>query len=228
MTARGERAERESAYIREVFGAQARDLGELMPRAAAAGLPQIAVSAETGRLLSILAGLAGAGGREHLALELGTLGGYSAIWIARGLGPRGRLITVEPEERHAAFAERAFADAGVAKRVVIWRTTGLAAITRIAAEMGQACLDFVFIDAEKTEYCEYFEGLRELIAPGGILTADNVLGSSSWSITDAAGSSAARDAVDSFNRRVVADPLFEASVAPLGHGVLIARRKGGG
>jgi predicted O-methyltransferase YrrM len=98
-----ERWEFTCAYLRGVFGREDEPLAGLHERAAAAGLPDISVSPDVGRLLMILASMCARPGGS-LALELGTLGGYSAIWIARGLG--GRLITLEPESAHAAFARR--------------------------------------------------------------------------------------------------------------------------
>ncbi|MBL0922362.1 MAG: class I SAM-dependent methyltransferase, partial [Phycisphaerales bacterium] len=109
------------AYIRDVFGAQDATLAGLMPRAIAAGLPAIAVDASVGRLLKTLCAMTNGGRGAALALELGTLAGYSAIWISRGLrrDPPGRLITLEPETTHADFAERALAEAGAAGRVQV-------------------------------------------------------------------------------------------------------------
>ena len=87
-------------------------------------------------------------------MELGTLAGYSGIWLARGLPPGGRLITVEPEAKHADFSQRMFAAAGVAERVEVRRTTGIAALEQIGREVGPGGVDVVFFDAIKTEYPE--------------------------------------------------------------------------
>ena len=217
-----------NAYLREVFGAQDAVLDGLMPAAVAAGIPAIAVSADVGRLLHILVQLAcarrGATGR---VIELGTLAGYSGIWIARALPPGGRLITIEPEARHADFAQRMFAAAGVAERVEIRRTTGIAALHDLARELGPQSVDAVFLDAIKTEYPEYFRLARPLIGRGGLLLADNVLGSGSWWIDEAAPGEArdSRDAADRFNRMVAEDPDFEAAAVPIREGVLVARRR---
>lgn len=223
-----QRWENTGAYLREVFGGQDPVLEGLMPAAVAAGIPAIAVSADVGRLLHILVQLAcarpGATGR---VVELGTLAGYSGIWIARALPPGGRLFTVEPEPKHADFAQRMFAAAGVADRVEIRRTTGIAALHELARQLGPESVDAVFLDAIKTEYPEYFRLARPLIGRGGLLLADNVLGSGSWWIDEAAPGEAreSRDAADRFNRAVAADPEFEAAAVPIREGVLIARRK---
>jgi caffeoyl-CoA O-methyltransferase len=89
-----------NGYVREVFGREDAVLSELKGEAQRWGLPDIAVSADVGRLLALLTSLT----EGRLALELGTLGGYSAIWIARALRPGGRLVTVENDPRHADFA----------------------------------------------------------------------------------------------------------------------------
>lgn len=217
-----------NTYLREVFGAQDAVLDGLMPAAIAAGIPAIAVSADVGRLLHILVQLAcarpGATGR---VIELGTLAGYSGIWIARALPPGGRLITIEPEARHADFAQRMFAAAGVADRVEIRRTTGIAALHDLARELGPRSVDAVFLDAIKTEYPEYFRLARPLIGRGGLLLADNVLGSGSWWIDEAAPGEArdSRDAADRFNRMVAEDPDFEAAAVPIREGVMVARKR---
>lgn len=220
MEMNAERWARTCAYLHEVFGRQDEHLESLMPRAIAAGLPDIAVSAEVGRLLSVLVGLAGAA----RALEVGTLAGYSGIWIARALAPGGRLVTVEAEPRHAAFARGEFARAGVSDRVEVREGAALDVLPRVAAEAGEGGLDFVFLDAAKQEYERYLEILRPLIRRGGLLVADNALGSSVWSIGDVEGSDPNRDAMDRFNRRVAQDPAFEAACVPIRQGVLIARR----
>jgi len=213
-----------SAYLREVFGSADVQLQTLMSRAVAAGLPDIAVSADVGRLLMMLTGMTGNGAGAKLAIEVGTLGGYSGIWIARGLAPGGRLITIEPKPKHADFAEREFATAGVADAVEVRRGTGIDLLPRLAAELGDASVDVVFLDALKYEYPDYFEAIRSTIAPGGLLIADNVLGSNQWWIDEPAGRNRDRDGADRLNRMLAADPDFEAVALPIREGVLVARR----
>ena len=215
-----------SAYLKGVFGEQDEQLRTLMMRAVAAGLPDIAVSADVGRLLMILASMAGGGGsgRPKLAVELGTLAGYSGIWIARGLGEGGRLITIEPEPSHAAFARAEFQAAGLADRVEVREGTGLDLLPRLRAELGAGSVDFLFMDAIKSEYPDYFREARDLIAPGGLLVADNVLGAGDWWIDESPGTNKNRDGADALNRTLAADPEFEAVAVPIREGVLIARR----
>lgn len=202
-------------YADDVFGRYDEHLAGLMDRAVAAGLPPIAVSSDVGRLLKILVSMT----PGKLALELGTLAGYSGIWIARGLADDGRLITIEYKDEHADFAQAEFETAGVADKVEIRRGAALELLPGIAAEFGNESLDFVFIDAVKSEYVAYFELIRPMVKRGGMLVADNVYGSGSGWIDQGYGT-------DQFNRLIAADPDFEAVATPMREGVLIARRCG--
>lgn len=198
-------------YAREVFGHEDAQLASLMDRAVDAGLPPIAVSPDVGRLLKILTSLT----PGRLALELGTLGGYSGIWIARGLSQGGRLVTVEYDDSHADFAEAEFAQAGLGDRVEIVRGAALEVLPGLADRLGPESVDFAFIDAVKSEYVDYFNAVRDLIAPGGLLVADNVYATGRGWIDEGYGT-------DDFNRAVASDPEFEATATPMREGILIA------
>ncbi len=206
-------------YSLEVFGREDEMLRRLRHEAAAAGLPDIAVGPDVGRFLMILASMT----RGRLALELGTLAGYSAVWIARGLAPEGRLITVESDPAHAAFARRQLALAGLGGRVEVREGAAIPVLRALQHELPRGALDLVFIDAEKTEYPEYFRLVRDLVAPGGLIAADNVYGSGSWWIDDREDPN--RVAADRFNRAVASDPEFQAVAMPFRQGVLVARRQ---
>jgi predicted O-methyltransferase YrrM len=207
-----------SEYCRNVFGQQDEHLARLMPDAVARGLPDIAVSADVGRLLMILTAMT----RGRLAIEVGTLAGYSGIWIARGLHDGGRLITIEREQKHADFAREQFDRAGVGDRVEIRVAPAIEALHKLADELAPGSADVVFLDAEKVEYSEYWRIARPLIAVGGLILADNALGSGSWMIADEHNET--RKAADRFNRLVASDDDFEAVAVPLRQGVLIGRR----
>ena len=190
-------------YVGEVFGGLGEPLDAqletLMDRAVAAGLPSLAVSADVGRLLMVLVRMACSGSDRPRAVEVGALGGYSGLWLARGLGERGRLITIEPEPKHAAFSRGEFARAGGDGRVELRESTGLEELPRLVEELGEGSVDVVFLDAIKSEYRGYADHAARLLRPGGLLIADNCLGSSWW-ITDEPGTDEGRDAVDAFNR----------------------------
>jgi caffeoyl-CoA O-methyltransferase len=216
------------AYLNEVFGrvkGRDRQLETLMKRAIEADIPDIAVSAEVGRLLKILCmGVTQTPGSRATVLELGTLAGFSGIWLARGLPASGRLITVEFNPKHAAFAQREFAEAGVGAQVQIITGAALDVLPGLAKRLGPSSLDLVFIDAVKIEYSDYFRLVKPMLRSGGLLVADNALGSNSWWIDDAPGSSPEMDAINKFNRMVASDMDFEAACVPIRQGVLVARK----
>lgn len=206
------------AYLSSTFGDVDAHLAGLMQEAVSAGLPNIAVSPEVGRLLSMLVSTT----EGRCAIEVGTLAGYSAIWMARALQDGGKLYTIEAEDKHATFAQQQLARAGVADRVEVLRGEGLDVLDRLARELAAGSVDFVFLDAVKTEYPAYFEKVRPLLKVGGWLVADNVLGAGSWWIDDE--DNASRKAVDELSRTVASDPHFMATAVPLREGLLLARR----
>ena len=131
-----------------------------------AGLPEINVSPNMGKLLQLLARVQGA----RKILEIGTLGGYSAIWLARGLAPGGRLITLEALEKHAALARENLARAGLGDRVEVRVGPALETLPRLAGPF-----DLVFIDADKQNNPEYFRWALKLSRPGSLIVVDNVV-----------------------------------------------------
>lgn len=201
-------------YATELFDDTDPQLASMMDRAVQAGLPRIAVSPDVGRLLHILTTLT----PGRVALELGTLAGYSGVWIARGLSPGGKLLTVEYDDRHADFAESEFATAGLENTVEVVRGAALEVLPGIAGRLGPDSVDFVFLDAVKSEYVDYFEAIRPLIAPGGLLVADNVYGTGQGWIDEGYGT-------DVFNRVVAADAGFTSTITPMREGLLIARKR---
>jgi predicted O-methyltransferase YrrM len=223
-----ERQHATSAYLTEVFGqvddpTLQRQLNTLMTRAVAAGIPDIAVSPDVGRLLSVLTRMVtNARDSTGQVMELGTLAGYSAIWIARALPYAGRLYTIEPNDVHSDFAKNEFADAGVSKKVTIIPGRALDALPKLTAELGYGSLDMVFIDAVKTEYPDYARAVTPLLRVGGILVADNTLGSNAWWVTDPEGQSKDRDAVDRFNRELARSGQFETACVTNRQGLVVA------
>ena len=136
----------------------------------AGGLPSIDVSALQGKLLYLLAKMAGA----EKALEIGTLGGYSSIWIARALPPEGRLITLEAAAAHAKVARANLERAGVADKVDVRVGAALASLPELEKE-GLAPFDFVFIDADKSNNAAYVKWALRLARPGTAIVVDNVI-----------------------------------------------------
>ena len=145
-------------------------LEEALAANAAAGLPSIDVSAPQGKLIHLLAKMTGA----RKALEIGTLGGYSTIWLASALPDDGRLITLEWSARHAEVARKNVARAGLAGKVEIRTGAALETLPKIEAE-GLGPFDFVFIDADKVNNAAYLEWALRLSRPGTAIVVDNVV-----------------------------------------------------
>ena len=135
-----------------------------------AGLPSISVSPSQGKLLMMLAQLAGA----KQILEIGTLGGYSSIWLGRALAPGGRLITLEANPKHAEVARGNIARAGLAEVVEVRLGDARAGIQQLAAE-GRGNFDLIFIDADKQSIPHYLEWSLKLSHPGTLIIVDNVI-----------------------------------------------------
>ncbi|MCX5263206.1 O-methyltransferase [Streptomyces sp. NBC_00199] len=136
----------------------------------AAGLPHISVTANQGKLLQLLAEVQGA----RQILEIGTLGGYSTIWLARALPPDGRLISLEYDPRHAEVAVRNIARAGLDKAVEVRIGAALELLPRLADE-NPPPFDLVFIDADKANNVHYVEWALRLTSAGSLIVVDNVV-----------------------------------------------------
>src|SRR4051794_1994211 len=136
----------------------------------AAGLPSINVSPTQGALLQMFARLCGA----RRILEIGTLGGYSTIWLARALPPDGRLITLEADEQHAAIARANIGRAGLGGVVEIRTGRALESLPVLARE-SRARFDLTFIDADKASTPEYFAAALDMSRPGSLIIVDNVI-----------------------------------------------------
>lgn len=136
----------------------------------AAGLPQIDVSAAQGKFLQILARILSA----KRILEIGTLGGYSTIWMARALPPDGVMVSLEMEPRHAEVARANLARARLSDRVEVVIGAALDVLPKIEAD-GQGPFDLIFIDADKPNNPNYFEWALRLSRPGTLIIVDNVV-----------------------------------------------------
>jgi predicted O-methyltransferase YrrM len=136
----------------------------------AGGLPQIDVSPAQGKLLNLLVRIRGA----RNVLELGTLGGYSTIWLARGLPEGGRLVSLEYDPHHAEVARANVERAGLSDRVEIRVGAALETLPVLEQE-GAGPFDLVFVDADKQTYPAYFEWAMRLTAPGSVIVGDNVV-----------------------------------------------------
>ncbi len=145
-------------------------LENALESSAAAGLPPIHVPPNQGKFLQLLARMLGA----RNILEIGSLGGYSTIWLARALPPGGRLVTLELDPKHAEVARRNVSCAGLADVVTVHVAPALETLHKLAAEK-DAPFDFIFIDADKESYTEYFSLSLRLSRVGTCIVADNIV-----------------------------------------------------
>jgi predicted O-methyltransferase YrrM len=207
-------------YITELLARPDSALDAAMEASVAAGLPAIAVTPPQGKLLQILA--RGQGARE--VLEIGTLGGYSTIWLARGLADGGRITTLEIDPRHAEIATANIARAGFGDVVRVRLGPAIETLARIAEE-GGGPFDLIFIDADKANIPEYFDRAVKLSRIGTLILVDNVV--RDGGLADATSDDPSIRGVRRLHEQVSADPRVTATtiqtVGSKGHdGFLIA------
>jgi caffeoyl-CoA O-methyltransferase len=174
----------------------------------AAGMPQINVSPVQGRLLHVLALTCGA----RMILEIGTLAGYSAIWMARALPADGKLITLESDPKHAEVAQANIARAGLADRIEVRLGVALDVLPQLVAE-GKGPFDLIFIDADKTNLTTYFEWAVRLARPGSLIITDNVI--RHGEVLDESSVDASLQGVRRFNQALAADRRVTATIVQM-------------
>jgi predicted O-methyltransferase YrrM len=170
----------------------------------AAGLPVIQVAANQGKLLALLVQALGA----RKLLEIGTLGGYSALWLARALPADGRLITLELEPKHAEVARKNLARAGVANRVDIRVGRALDTLPQLLTE-AHGPFDLIFIDADKASLPDYFTWALALSRPGTLIVVDNVV--RNGAVADATSTDASVRGVRRLNELLAKEPRVTAT-----------------
>ncbi|WP_369170884.1 O-methyltransferase [Streptomyces sp. R28] len=170
----------------------------------AAGLPPHQVAPNQGKLLHLLATLRGA----RTILEIGTLGGYSTIWLARALPEDGRLVTLEADEEYAAVAAANVSRAGLDRTVDLRVGKALDSLPRLAAE-GAGPFDLVFIDADKPSNPAYLEWALKLTAPGSVIVGDNVV--RDGAVTDPASTDPRVQGVRRFTELIAEHPRLTAT-----------------
>jgi caffeoyl-CoA O-methyltransferase len=182
--------------ITHQFAAEDEGLQHALTAAKQAGLPQIQISPIQGKLLQLLAAACNA----QKILEIGSLGGYSGIWLARALPTNGRFITLEINPTHAALVRNAFAQAGVSDRAEVRVGNALNLLPQLERE---APFDLIFIDADKSPYPQYLDWALRLSRPGSIIIADNTIRSGK-------GFEEPQDegmaGIVAYNKRIASDP----------------------
>ena len=202
-----------SAYITEMFAREDEVQKRIPNENTQRGLPNIGVRPEEGRFLQVLVRACAA----RKAVEIGTLGGYSGIWIARGLADGGRLVSLELEAHHADVAREHFRQAGVANQVEV----RVGDAHQLLQELyNEGPFDFVFIDAEKPGYKDYLAWAVKILRMGGVLAAHNAF--SGGEVIPNGHNSGNGPTMHAFNQAVSSHPQLLATIYPGGDGMVVA------
>ncbi|MBY0223629.1 O-methyltransferase [Mammaliicoccus sciuri] len=205
-------------YIDTVFTKQDALLEEVIASIEENGMPAISVSPSSGKLLTMLVTISGA----KNILEIGALGGYSGICLARGFGNEGTLTSLELEERYAKLAANNLANAGFGDQVLYRTGPALDSLAQLEEEEQQ--FDFFFIDADKENYANYLEACIQLAEPGALIVLDNVLARGSVADPEVQPKRYT-SFMQSFNETVANHPQLESLLIPLGDGMTVAEVK---
>jgi caffeoyl-CoA O-methyltransferase len=200
-------------YIFDLYRPEDPQLREVRERAGGAGLPGIQVAALDARHLEVLVRLCGV----RKAVEVGTLAGYSALSIVRGMLPDGVLYTIEGDPHHADVAAETFRKAGITDRVRQLRGTALSMLPALA---GEGPFDFVFIDADKENYDQYLDWAAANLRRGGMVAGDNAF-LFGHLYTAESPPSQGQKAMRAFHERLASSGEFRATVLPTGEGLAV-------
>ena len=202
--------ERLERYVTELFAAEDETLQRIRARHGAQKLPPINVSPEEGKLLYLLLLMI----QAKRVLEIGSLGGYSGVWLARALPPDGKLITIEKDPRHARIAREGFRAAGLEPRVELIEGAALEILPTLTPGF-----DAVFIDADKEPLPTYFDWGMRLLRTGGLLLCDNAFfHGAAVNEDDRSGNALG---VRAFNKLAASDPRLVATIIPVRDGLVV-------
>jgi caffeoyl-CoA O-methyltransferase len=204
-----------AAYIESLFTAEDEFLRQLHEDATRAGMPPIHISGAQGAVLQVLLRAIGA----ERVLEIGSLGGYSAIVMARALPPTGRIVCIERNEQYCAFIEQQAARAGLGDRIEVRCGAALDVLGTLPPE---PLFDAVFIDADKPNYPAYLDQCYERVRRGGLIIADNTLAWGHIAELEPTFEPENVRALQEYNRRVAAHPGLHAALIPAGDGMTVA------
>lgn len=191
-------------YISDLFLSSDSTMRDVLTACEAAGLPAISVTPNEGKFLMLLAQISGA----RSILEIGTLGGYSTIWLARGLAADGTLVTLEANPKHADVARANITYAGLSNIVEVRVGKAVGTLSQLVTE-DRDPFDLIFIDADKENYPEYLAWALKLSHPGSLIIADNVI--RDGEILNAASSDSRVQGTRHFNQLLAAEPRVTAT-----------------
>jgi caffeoyl-CoA O-methyltransferase len=177
------------------------------------------ISPEQGQFMALLARLIGA----RRCIEVGVFTGYSSLSVALTLPADGHIVACDVSEEWTAIARRYWKQAGVDQKIELRLAPAVATLDALLAEGGEGRYDFAFIDADKSNYPEYYERVMRLLRPGGLVTVDNTL----WggAVADPRDNDRDTVALRAFNERLHRDERVDLSVTPIGDGLTLARKR---
>ncbi|MCP3763753.1 O-methyltransferase [Domibacillus sp. A3M-37] len=207
-----------NSYIDSVFHKQDVHLEEVISSIKENGMPSISVSPSSGKLLTMLVSISGA----KNILEIGALGGYSGICLARGFGKEGKLTSLELEERYTKLAQSNLSKAGFSDQASYMTGAALQSLEKLIGDNKR--FDFFFIDADKENYENYLKYCIKLAEPGALIVTDNVLAGGSVTDQDAKPKRYT-EFMKKFNETVANHPQLESLLIPIGDGMTISKVK---
>jgi predicted O-methyltransferase YrrM len=204
------------AYVRSFGMREDGDLAALREETANHPSAEMQIAPEQGQLMALLVRLLGA----RKTLEVGVFTGYSAMVVAKAMGPEGRVVALDVSEEFTAIARRHWAKAGVADRIELRLRPAIDSLKALVAAGESDTFDFAFIDADKTNYDAYYEYALKLVRRGGLIAIDNVL----WQgqVVDSTDQTVNTAAIRAINRKIHSDSRVEASMLSIGDGLTLA------
>lgn len=207
-------------YIESLYAKEDDGLRAIRDRLVTAGRWGVNIGANEGKILQILLKTT----EVRNAVEIGTLFGYSAVWIARALPADGRLFTIERDSECVRMAKKAFEECGVNDRVTLLEGE---AADRLAGIEAEGPFDFVFIDANKSAYVEYLDWCEKHVRPGGLIIADNTLLGGGAALSEKPENLSKRqwEGMRLFNERLADSARFDSTILPTSEGLSVAIKK---
>ncbi len=208
-----------AAYVHKVGMREDDALRLLREETAAHPMARMQISPEQGQFMSVLMELIGA----RKTFEVGTFTGYSAMCVAKAMGPAGRVVALDVSEEFTSIARRHWAKAGIADRIDLRLAPAADSLKAMIAAGENGSYDFAFIDADKTGYDTYYEYALKLLRGGGLIAIDNVL----WSgrVIDLKDTTEDTKALRALNQKIVGDERVTMSMLPIGDGLTLARKR---
>ena len=207
------------AYVHKVGLREDVDLKRLREETAGHAMARMQISPEQGQFMALLVELIGA----RKTFEVGTFTGYSAMAVAKAMGPAGRVVALDVSEEYTSVARRHWASAGVTERIDLRLAPAAQSLAAMLAAGEGGTYDFAFIDADKTGYDAYYEHALKLVRTGGLIAIDNVL----WSgrVADPSDKTEDTEALRVLNSKIGADERVTHCLVPISDGLTLARKR---